>query len=77
MMIVNPDVIKGNLGAPPPKPYDGDDNVVTSKIDAALDLERGWTGWPGENTEGQLSKLLSWQPYLLFAPSLKECQRWL
>ena len=52
MMIVNPDVIKGNLGAPPPKPYAGDDDVVTSKIDAALDLERGWTGWPGENTEG-------------------------
>ena len=56
MMIVNPDVIKGNLGAPPPKPYDGDDNVVTSKIDAALDLERGWTGWPGENTEGTIEQ---------------------
>jgi hypothetical protein len=56
MMIVNPDVIKGNFGAPPPKPYAGDDDVVTSKIDAGLDLERGWTGWPGENTEGTVQQ---------------------
>lgn len=56
MMIVNPQVIKGNFGAPPPAPYTGDDDVVSSTIDAALDYERGWTGWPGENTDGKIQQ---------------------
>lgn len=56
MMMINPEVYKGNFGAPPPKPYDGDDNVVTSKLDTASDFERGWTGWEGENTTGEIEQ---------------------
>tara|TARA_R110000824_G_scaffold54523_1_gene150443 strand:+ start:944 stop:1471 length:528 start_codon:yes stop_codon:yes gene_type:complete len=56
MMMINPEVITGNFGAPAPKRYTGDDDVVTSKIDAALDIERGWSGWTGDNTEGTIEQ---------------------
>ena len=60
MMMINPDVIKGNFGAPKPAPYTSDyaggDNAVASKVDAMSDIERGWTGWPGENTEGEIDQ---------------------
>ena len=37
-MMINPEVIKGNFGAPPPAPYtsdhEGGENAVASKVDA-------------------------------------------
>ena len=59
-MMINPEVIKGNFGAPRPAPYtsdyEGGENAVASKVDAMSDIERGWTGWPGENTDGEINQ---------------------
>jgi len=59
-MMINPEVITGNFGAPKPATYkasyEGGDDVVTSKVDSMSDMERGWTGWPGENTDGEIEQ---------------------
>jgi|19_taG_2_1085344.scaffolds.fasta_scaffold08442_4 hypothetical protein len=60
MMMINPEVITGNFGAPKPAAYkasyEGGDDVVTSKVDSMSDMERGWAGWPGENTTGEIEQ---------------------
>ena len=57
MMMINPDVIKGNFGAPRNPPYTGTGtDTVTSKVDSMSDLERGWSGWTGENTTGEVEQ---------------------
>lgn len=58
--MINPEVITGNFGAPKPAAYkasyEGGDDVVTSKVDSMSDMERGWAGWPGENTTGEIQQ---------------------
>ena len=56
MMMINPEVITGNFGAPKPAPYKGTDDTVASTVDSMSDMERGWTGWPGENTTGEIEQ---------------------
>ena len=55
-MMINPEVITGNFGAPKPAPYKGADDTVASTVDSMSDMERGWTGWPGENTTGEIEQ---------------------
>ena len=54
--MINPEVITGNFGAPKPAPYKGTDDTVASTVDSMSDMERGWTGWPGENTTGEIEQ---------------------
>jgi hypothetical protein len=56
MMMINPEVITGNFGAPKPAPYKGGDDAVASTVDSMSDMERGWAGWPGENTTGEIEQ---------------------
>ena len=57
MMMINPDVIKGNFGAPRTPPYTGTGtDTVTSKVDSMSDIARGWSGWDGENTTGEIEQ---------------------